>query len=153
MTPEAKILTLWSEQAESLISRRQELKRRDRQLYRLITRMHLRQDELAALEADYYPFGEDDSGRPMTIKPNSEFATLLVADHSDVDQIRADFNQFKQQLRKWTADMTRLMQSLRDVINDSSRHADERRFAIGLVNRLYDAVKVAGDYLILSESW
>lgn len=153
MTTEAKILTLWSEQADSLISRRLELKRRDRQLYRLITRMKLRQDELVALEADYYPFGEDESGQPMTIKPHSEFATLLVADHSDVDQIRADFNQFKQQLREWTADMTELMQSLRDVINDSSRHADERRFAIGLVDRVYDATKAAGDYLVLSESW
>lgn len=153
MTTEAKILTLWNEQADSLISRRQELKRRDRQLYRLITRMKLRQQELAALEADYYPFGEDDNGQSMTIKTHSEFATLLVADHSDVDQIRADFNQFKQQLRKWTADMTELMQGLRDVINDSSRYADERRFAIELVDRVYEAAKVAGDYLVLSESW
>lgn len=153
MTTEAKILTLWNEQADSLISRRLELKRRDRQLYRLITRMKLRQDELVALEADYYPFGEDDNGQPMTIKPHSEFATLLVADHSDVNQIRADFNQFKQQLRKWTADMTELMQGLRDVINDSSRYADERRLAMRLVDRVYDAVKAAGDYLVLSESW
>lgn len=151
MTTEAKILTLWNEQANSLISRRQELKRRDRQLYRLITRMKLRQDELVALEADYYPFGEDDSGRPTMIKPHSEFATLLVADHSDVDQIRADFNQFKQQLRKWTADMTALMCELRDVIHDDSRSDNEQQAANELVSRIYDAVEAAGKYLVLSD--
>lgn len=147
MTTEAKILTLWNEQADSLISRRQELKRRDRQLYRLITRMKFRQQEL---EEHQQPLPDGEPGQ-MMLPGDIVSLKLLEADHHDVDQIRASFDEFRPLMEKWTADMTVLMCELRDVIHDDSRSDSEQRAANELVNRIYDAVEAAGKYLVLSD--
>lgn len=149
MTTEAKILTLWNEQADSLISRRVELKRRDRQLYRLITRMKLRQQEL---EEHQQPLPDGEPGQ-MMLPGDIISLKLLEADHHDVDQIRADYDTLMQLENEYVRNLDGFMLRLRATLKGKDVTTDLTVGITKLIDRIYNAILAAGRYLITSKPW